>query len=80
MTTYTPPTQDQMFILYDVLGIDKHANVPGFEELTPELTSAVLDEAGKLASEVLAPLNVVGDTEGCTLENGVVRLPAYRVA
>jgi alkylation response protein AidB-like acyl-CoA dehydrogenase len=74
MPRYTAPTKDAQFILHDVLKIT-HSNVPGYDELDPEFTNAVLNEAGKLASEVLAPLNVVGDAQGCTLENGVVRTP-----
>jgi alkylation response protein AidB-like acyl-CoA dehydrogenase len=75
MTTYNAPTQDQLFVMYDVLGVDKYADVPGFEDLTPDLTSAVLDEAGKLAAEVLHPLNQTGDEQGCTWEDGVVTAP-----
>ncbi len=74
MTTYTPPTQDMAFLLNDVLKADS-ADIPGYEEMSPDFTSAVLEEAGKLARDVLAPLNSVGDQEGCSLENGVVRTP-----
>ncbi len=74
MPTYTAPTRDLQFLLHDVLNVTK-ADIPGYEELEADFTSAVLEEAGKLASEVLAPLNVSGDREGCTLENGVVRTP-----
>ena len=74
MPSYTPPTKDMQFILHDVLKVTEQS-VPGYEDLEADFTSAILDEAGKLSSEVLAPLNVVGDTEGCTLENGVVRTP-----
>ena len=74
MPSYTPPTKDMQFILHDVLKVTEQS-VPGYEDLEADFTSAILDEAGKLSSEVLAPLNVVGDTEGCMLENGVVRTP-----
>ncbi|MFZ0098371.1 MAG: acyl-CoA dehydrogenase C-terminal domain-containing protein [Gemmobacter sp.] len=74
MTTYTAPVKDMQFLLQDVLKVSE-AGVPGYEDLDPAFTSAVLEEAGKLASEVLAPLNAVGDHEGCVLENGVVRTP-----
>ena len=74
MPTYTPPTKDMQFLLHEVLNITA-ADTPGYDELEAEFTGAILDEAGKLASELLAPLNVVGDTEGCKLENGVVRTP-----
>ncbi|MBD3677277.1 MAG: acyl-CoA dehydrogenase C-terminal domain-containing protein [Rhodobacteraceae bacterium] len=74
MPSYTAPAKDMQFVLHEVLNISD-AGIPGYEDLEPDFTSAVLDEAGKVASEVLAPLNPVGDTEGCTLENGVVRTP-----
>jgi len=74
MPSYTPPTKDMQFILHDVLNITE-SNIPGYDELEADFTSAILDEAGKLTSEVLAPLNVVGDKEGCRLENGVVYTP-----
>ena len=74
MPSYTAPTKYLAYVLHDVLKIDA-ADTPGYAELDRDFTSAVLEEAGKIASNVLAPLNVVGDTEGCTLENGVVRVP-----
>ena len=74
MPTYTAPTKDMQFVLHDVLKISE-ASTPGYEDLEPDFTSAILEEAGKLTSEVIAPLNTVGDTEGCRLENGVVYTP-----
>ncbi|MCK0149580.1 acyl-CoA dehydrogenase C-terminal domain-containing protein [Marivita sp. S6314] len=74
MPSYTAPVKDMQFILHDVLEASKQ-DIPGYEELDRDFTGAVIEEAGKLASEVLMPLNAVGDTEGCVLENGVVRTP-----
>jgi alkylation response protein AidB-like acyl-CoA dehydrogenase len=74
MPSYTAPIQDLKFVLHDVLDV-QNQNIPGYAELDPEFTGAVLEEAGKIASEVLAPLNPVGDKQGCTLENGTVRTP-----
>jgi alkylation response protein AidB-like acyl-CoA dehydrogenase len=74
MPSYSAPTKDLAYVLHDVLKVDA-SDIPGYSELERDFTSAVLDEAGKIASEVLAPLNTVGDIEGCTLENGVVRTP-----
>ena len=74
MVTYTPPVKDQQFILHDVLKISE-SDIPGYEELDSSFTEAVLDEAGKIAANVLHPLNKVGDEQGCTLENGAVRTP-----
>lgn len=74
MPTYTAPTKDMQFVLHDLLKVTE-SSVPGFDELDAGFTGAILEEAGKIASEVLTPLNVVGDKEGCRLENGVVYTP-----
>ena len=74
MPIYTPPTKDMQFVLHEVLNVSA-SDIPGYDELEAEFTDAILTEAGKIAAEVLQPLNVVGDTEGCKLENGVVRTP-----
>ena len=74
MPSYTAPTKDLAYILHDLLNVSK-SDIPGYGELEPDFTSAVLEEAGKLTSEVIAPLNVVGDREGCRLENGMVYTP-----
>ena len=78
--TYAAPVKDMQFLLHQVLQIST-LNIPGYSDLDEGFTGAVLEEAGKLASEVLAPLNAVGDHEGCVLENGVVRTPkGFRAA
>ena len=74
MPSYTAPIKDIQFVLHDLLKVSEQ-DIAGYDELDRDFTSAVLEEAGKIASEVLAPLNAVGDTEGCTYENGVVRTP-----
>ena len=74
MPSYTAPTKDLQFLLHEVLNVSQ-TDTPGYSELEEDFTAAVLEEAGKLASEVLSPLNAAGDKEGCTLENGVVRTP-----
>jgi alkylation response protein AidB-like acyl-CoA dehydrogenase len=74
MPSYIAPLKDMQFILHDVLNASEQ-DIPGYDELDRDFTGAVIEEAGKLASEVLMPLNAVGDTEGCVLENGVVRTP-----
>ncbi|KIC43179.1 acyl-CoA dehydrogenase [Ruegeria sp. ANG-R] len=74
MPVYNAPTRDTQFILHDVLKVSQ-SDIPGYDELEAEFTGAVLEEAGKVASNVLHPLNVVGDTEGCRLENGIVYTP-----
>ena len=75
MTEYQAPLREMRFVLDELAGMAGLAGLPGFEEATPDLIEAVLGEAGKLASEVLAPLNQVGDRERLSFENGVVRMP-----
>ena len=65
MPRYDAPIRDMQFILHDVLSIQNYSNLPGFEEATPDLVNAILEEAGKFAKEVLHPLNKVGDEQGC---------------
>lgn len=74
MAAYSAPVRDHMFILHEMMKVQDRTDIEGYDELTPDLTGAVLEEAGKLATEVLAPLNEAGD-KGCVLENGVVRTP-----
>ncbi|MEM6741930.1 MAG: acyl-CoA dehydrogenase C-terminal domain-containing protein [Pseudomonadota bacterium] len=74
MPHYTAPVKDIQFVLHDVFEIE-HQDIPGYAELEPDFTSAVLGEAAKISEEVLAPLNRIGDEQGCRLENGVVRTP-----
>jgi len=66
MPSYTAPIKDMQFVLHNVLNVTE-SSIPGYEELEADFTSAILEEAGKLTSEVLAPLNAVGDKEGCRL-------------
>jgi alkylation response protein AidB-like acyl-CoA dehydrogenase len=74
MPRFTAATKDLHFVLHELLQVSE-SNIPGYSDLDRDFTSAILGEAAKLAEEVLAPLNAVGDLEGCRLENGVVRTP-----
>ncbi|MBF9047451.1 acyl-CoA dehydrogenase [Rhodobacterales bacterium LSUCC0031] len=74
MPSYTAPSKDMQYVLHDVLNIAA-SDIPGYGDLDRDFTAAILDEAGKIATEVLAPLNPVGDTVGCRMENGVVYTP-----
>ena len=78
--SYRAPLRDYDFVLHRLLKVSD-LDIPGYGDLDPEFTGAVIEEAGKLAEEVLAPLNASGDHEGCRLENGVVRTPeGFRAA
>ena len=74
MHAYHPPLEDFNFILHHFLEIEKE-DIKGYNDLLPEFTKTVFEEAGKLAKEVICPSNKDGDEQGCKLENGVVRTP-----
>jgi len=66
MPIYAAPTRDTRFIVNEVLELASYGNLPGFEMATPDVTDAVINEGGRFCAEVLAPLNLSGDQEGCT--------------
>ncbi|SFF73279.1 Acyl-CoA dehydrogenase [Novosphingobium sp. CF614] len=76
MQVYEAPLRDMKFVLHELHQDDGFGNLEALAEFTPDLVDAVLEEAAKVAQEVLLPLNRGGDIEGCTLENGVVRTPS----
>ncbi|MGY9057744.1 MAG: acyl-CoA dehydrogenase [Alphaproteobacteria bacterium] len=75
MSDYNAPLADIRFALTRIAGLENVLAFERFEDITPDLVDAVLEEAGKFAGGVLAPLNRIGDTQGAKLENGVVRMP-----
>jgi len=76
MPSYSAPVKDTMFLLNDVLNIEKYNNLEGFADATPDMLEAILGEAGKMAEELLQPLNQVGDSEGCIRsDDGSVKTP-----
>jgi len=76
MPSYTAPVADTMFILNEIVGLDRLTNNPGFAAASGDIVAAVLEEGGKFAGEVLNPLNPVGDEIGCTRnDDGTVTVP-----
>ncbi|HMV93148.1 MAG TPA: acyl-CoA dehydrogenase [Thauera aminoaromatica] len=76
MYDYQPPLRDMQFILAELAGLDDIARLPGCEEASADVIGAVLEEAGRFAAGVLAPLNRAGDEQGCRLlEGGRVATP-----
>ncbi len=73
---YAAPLQDMQFALEELAGIDEIARLPGCAEATADVVAAILEEAGKFASGVLAPLNASGDRAGCAWNDGAVTMPA----
>ena len=75
MSEYIAPLREMRFVLTELAGLDEISALPGFEDATPDTVEAVLEEAGKFAAGVLAPLNRVGDLQGARWENGHVFTP-----
>ena len=78
MPQYNPPLRDMRFVMHEVLNVTEALRLlPRHAEIDAETIDAVLEEAGKFAAEVVFPLNVSGDAEGCTLDKATheVRAP-----
>ncbi|WP_018989979.1 acyl-CoA dehydrogenase [Aromatoleum toluclasticum] len=81
MSQYTAPIRDMQFVMRELAGLDEVAKLPGCEEVSADLVDAILDEANKFASGVLAPLNRTGDQEGAKWDGGNVRTaPGWKEA
>ena len=82
MWTYTPPLRDMRFVIDEVLRAPAAwRQWPALHDIDSDTAAAVLEEAGRFAAGVLAPINASGDLQGCTWQDGAVRTPTgYREA
>ncbi|KXU92830.1 acyl-CoA dehydrogenase [Caballeronia megalochromosomata] len=81
MSTYIAPVRDMRFVMTELADLGGLSSLPTFDEVTPELADAVLEEAAKLATEVLAPLNKTGDAQGARLtDSGVIAADGFAQA
>jgi 3-(methylthio)propanoyl-CoA dehydrogenase len=76
MSDYIAPLKDITFLLKHVIGIEQIGKLPGCEEVSEDLVTSIMEEVGKLATNVLSPINRSGDKEGAKWNNGVVTTPA----
>jgi alkylation response protein AidB-like acyl-CoA dehydrogenase len=72
MSTYIAPVRDMLFAMDELAQLDQILALPGCEECSRDVAEAILDEAGKFATEVLAPINAQGDRQGCKWSAGEV--------
>lgn len=75
MQNYKAPLRDTIFVTQELLDMQSHYQKLGFDEVNEELVQAIYNEAGKFADNVLAPINAIGDQEGCGFDDGVVSTP-----
>ena len=75
MTSYSAPLRDMRFVYNELFESSDITALPGYEDATPDLVDAVLEEAAKICQNELFPLNRTGDEEGCKWNNGKVTTP-----
>jgi alkylation response protein AidB-like acyl-CoA dehydrogenase len=75
MQNYKAPERDTLFVTHELLDMQNHYQKLGFDEVSEDLVRAIYTEAGKFAENILAPINAIGDQEGCKFDDGVVTTP-----
>ncbi len=76
MAEYAAPLGDMNFVINELAGLKELSKLPGFEHATDDLLDPILEEASRFAREVLGPTNVIGDQQGCSVTDGVVKVPS----
>ena len=75
MPEYKAPIRDVKFVMQELLDCDSHYQHLGYHDASLDMVDAIIAEAAKLTEEVVAPLNQIGDQQGCTWKDGVVTTP-----
>ena len=73
--SYQAPLKDMRFVIIELAGLEEVAKLPGYEDATSDTVDAILEQASKFASEVLDPINHIGDQEGSVWRDGAVKTP-----
>jgi acyl-CoA dehydrogenase len=76
MTDYIAPLEDMNFVINELADLKELSKLPAFEHATDDLLDPILEEASRFAREVLGPTNVIGDQQGCSVTDGVVKVPS----
>ncbi|MEZ9540248.1 acyl-CoA dehydrogenase C-terminal domain-containing protein [Shewanella sp. 10N.286.51.B8] len=75
MPDYKAPIRDFKFVMQELLGCESHYQGLGYEDASIDMIDAIIAEAAKLTEQVVAPLNQIGDQQGCTWTDGNVTTP-----
>jgi len=75
MPEYKAPIRDIKFVMQELLDYNQHYQTLGYEDASEDMVDAILSEAAKFTEQVIAPLNQIGDQQGCTWDNGIVTTP-----
>jgi len=80
--SYRPPVREHLFLLGEVLNVEQYKDLPGFADASMDVVEQILDEAARFASEVLDPINAVGDKQGChwSADGSVTTPPGFKDA